>query len=184
MHIGFDAKRFFHNTTGLGNYARGTVLGLAGHFPEHRYTLYAASAGGPFAALPRELGLHVQEACPVGRRFPALWRSFGLPRVARRDRLDIFHGLSHELPLTDFEPSTRTVVTVHDLLFVAHPHLYPCPDRLLYLWKYKGSCHRADLIVAVSHKTAEDLQESFGIDPGRIRVVHQGCDPAFSVRVG
>jgi glycosyltransferase involved in cell wall biosynthesis len=183
MHIGFDAKRFFHNATGLGNYARGTILGLAEHFPRHRYTLYAAQARGPFCTFPPGLGLRVQEACPLGRRFPSLWRSLGIPRAARGNGLDIFHGLSHELPLTHFDPRTRTVVTMHDLLFVTHPHLYPRLDRFLYAWKYRASCRRADLVVAVSQKTADDLQEIFGLDRSRIRVAYQSCDPAFSVAV-
>jgi glycosyltransferase involved in cell wall biosynthesis len=184
MHIGFDAKRFFHNATGLGNYARGTILGLATHFPQHRYTLFAAQARGPFCTLPPEHGLHVQEACPMGRRFPSLWRSLGIPRAARDNGLDIYHGLSHELPMTGFGPGIRTVVTMHDLLFVTHPHLYPRLDRLLYTWKYRASCLRADLIVAVSQNTADDLQEVFGIERARIRVAYQSCDPAFSIPVG
>ena len=180
MHIGFDGKRFFQNVTGLGNYARSTVLGLAGHFPEHRYTLYAPRVSGPFCTLALPPALHVQEACPAGRRFPALWRSLAIPRVARADGLDIYHGLSHELPLTNFTPRTRTAVTMHDLLFLTHPHLYPWADRQLYAWKYRRSCLKADLVVAISRRTAEDVQEVFGVSPDRIRVAYQSCDPAFS----
>ena len=162
MHIGFDAKGFFHNATGLGNYARSTVLGLAEHFPEHRYTLYTPSQTGQFCTLPALHGLHVQEACPLGRAFPAMWRSLGIPWAALQDGLDIYHGLSHELPMTDFAARTRTVVSMHDLLFLTHPHLYPWVDRKLYAFKYKKSCQRADMVVAISQKTADDVHEIFG----------------------
>lgn len=181
MHIGFDAKRFFHNATGLGNYARSTVLGLAEHFPEHRYTLYTPSQTGQFCTLPASHGLHVQEACPLGRAFPAMWRSLGIPWAALQDGLDIYHGLSHELPMTDFAARTRTVVSMHDLLFLTHPHLYPWVDRALYTFKYKKSCMRADMVVAISQKTADDVHELFGVPWQRIRVVHQSCAPAFSL---
>lgn len=180
MHIGFDGKRFFQNVTGLGNYARSTVLGLAEHFPENRYTLFAPRLTGPFCTMPLPEALHVQEACPAGRVFPALWRSLAIPAAASRDRVDIFHGLSHELPLTNFPPQVRTVVTMHDLLFLTHPHLYPWIDRKLYAWKYRRSCRRADLVVAISARTAEDVQELFGVRPERIRVAYQSCSPAFS----
>ena len=180
MHIGFDGKRFFQNVTGLGNYARSTVLGLAEHFPEHRYTLYAPRLKGPFCTLSLPEHLHVQEACPLGRRFPALWRSLAIPSAAARDAVDVYHGLSHELPLTPFSPRTRTVVTMHDLLFLTHPHLYPWLDRSLYAWKYRQSCRRADLVVAISRRTAQDVQELFGIEPERIRVAYQSCSPAFA----
>ncbi|PKN42331.1 MAG: glycosyltransferase family 1 protein [Deltaproteobacteria bacterium HGW-Deltaproteobacteria-18] len=181
MHIGFDAKRFFNNPTGLGNYARSTVFGLAEHFPEHRYTLYAQRLSGPFCTLPACHGLHVHEACPIGRMFPALWRSLGIPREARTHDLDIYHGLSHELPLTSFGPRTRTVVSMHDLLFLTHPHLYPWIDRQLYAFKYRKSCLHADMIVAISRKTADDVHEIFKIPRERIRVAYQSCSPAFSV---
>jgi glycosyltransferase involved in cell wall biosynthesis len=180
MHIGFDAKRFFHNRTGLGNYARSTILGLKEHFPGHRYTLFTPRMAGEFCTLPAQHGLDVQEACPAGRMFPALWRSLGIPRAARARDLDIYHGLSHELPLTSFGPDTRTVVTVHDLLFLTHPHLYPWVDRHLYAFKYRQSCRRADMVVAISQQTADDVFEIFGVPRERIRVVYQSCSPAFA----
>jgi glycosyltransferase involved in cell wall biosynthesis len=179
MHIGFDAKRFFHNRTGLGNYARSTILGLARHFPEHRYTLFTPRLSGPFCTLPAKHGLEVQEACPAGGVFPALWRSLGIPRTVRARELDIYHGLSHELPLTSFGPRTSTVVTMHDLLFLTHPHLYPWIDRQLYTYKYRQSCLRADMVVAISQKTADDVHEIFGVPRERIRVAYQSCSPAF-----
>lgn len=183
MHIGFDAKRFFHNVTGLGNYSRSTILGLAKCFPEHRYFLYAARVSGKDCTTAAKQGFAVQKASPAGNAFPALWRSFALPSAARRDRLDIFHGLSHELPFTSFPATTRTVVSVHDLLFLTHPHRYPRVDRTLYALKYRASCRRADLVVAISEHTAEEVRKYFGIPTGRIRVAYQSCDPAFAVRV-
>lgn len=183
MHIGFDAKRFFHNATGLGNYSRSTILGLVKCFPEHRYFLYAARVSGEHCTTAAQQGLAVQKASPAGNAFPALWRSFALPSAARRDRLDIFHGLSHELPFTSFPATTHTVVSVHDLLFLTHPHRYPQADRALYALKYRASCRRADLVVAISEHTAEEVRKYFGIPAGRIRVAYQSCDPAFTVRV-
>ncbi len=41
MKIGYDAKRFFHNTSGLGNYSRDLVRTLAEYFPENEYLLFA-----------------------------------------------------------------------------------------------------------------------------------------------
>ena len=40
MKIGFEAKRIFHNKTGLGNYSRDLVRILATYFPENQYYLY------------------------------------------------------------------------------------------------------------------------------------------------
>ena len=70
MHIGFDAKRFFHNATGLGNYSRSTILGLVKCFPEHRYFLYAARVSGEHCTTAAQQGLAVQKASPTGNAFP------------------------------------------------------------------------------------------------------------------
>lgn len=40
MKIGFDAKRIYHNTTGLGNYSRDLVGMLSLYFPDNEYFLY------------------------------------------------------------------------------------------------------------------------------------------------
>lgn len=184
MHIGFDAKRFFHNTTGLGNYARSTIRGLLQAFPQHSYVLYTPKDSADFSTLTTSSAVTVQKACPLGQIFPALWRSLAIPSAARADSLDLYHGLSHELPLTPFVPSIKTVVTMHDLLFITHPGLYSVMDRQIYQFKYRTSCQRADLVVAISQKTAEDVATCFKIQPERIRVVYQSCDPVFTTRVG
>lgn len=183
MHVGFDAKRYFFNTTGLGNYARSTINGLAAHFPQHRYTLYTPSRCGQLCTPAEQNGLNVQEPCPPGRHFPALWRSFGIPPQARQDKIDLFHGLSHELPLKRFAPGIRTVVTMHDLLFLTHPHLFPWIDRNVYAIKYRASCRRADMVIAISRNTAQDVQDLFGIHPDRVRVVYQSCADRFRQQV-
>ncbi len=40
MNIGYEAKRIFHNKTGLGNYSRDLIRILNNEFPENRYYLY------------------------------------------------------------------------------------------------------------------------------------------------
>ena len=42
MRIGFDAKRMFKNTSGLGNYSRSTLELLSKYYPDNRYFLYSA----------------------------------------------------------------------------------------------------------------------------------------------
>ena len=39
MKIAYDAKRFFHNLSGLGNYSRDLIRILAEHYPENEYIL-------------------------------------------------------------------------------------------------------------------------------------------------
>jgi glycosyltransferase involved in cell wall biosynthesis len=176
MRIGFDAKRAFHNATGLGNYARDVLRIVRARAPEHAYRAY--SPRPPEGA--RLDGIEV--AGPqgaLGRALPALWRQRGVVADLVRDRIDLFHGLSNELPSGIERTSVAPVVTIHDLIFERFPALYPAVDRAIYRVKFRSAARRARVVVAASEETRRDLVERYGIPEARIRVVYQVCHPAF-----
>lgn len=178
MRLGFDAKRAFHNATGLGNYSRDVLRILQARFPEHEYLAYTprpgrlAPAAGPALRAVGPRGA-------LGRALPALWRQAGIVRDLARDEVALYHGLSNELPAGIERTSVAPVVTIHDLIFERHPELYPAIDRRIYRLKFKSAAARARLVVAVSEQTAQDLVELYGVPRARIRVVYQVCHPAF-----
>jgi glycosyltransferase involved in cell wall biosynthesis len=177
MHVGFDAKRAYQNATGLGNYSRDVLRILAGQHPEHRYAAYA-----PRLDPRRELPRGVEARGPTsawGRLFPSLWRTIGLTTQLKADGVELFHGLSNELPVGIERSGVRSVVTIHDLIFERLPELYRPVDRRIYQWKFRGAAERADLVIAISEQTREDLVAYYGVPRERIRVVYQGCHPAF-----
>ncbi|MFP4168997.1 MAG: glycosyltransferase family 4 protein [Desulfonatronovibrionaceae bacterium] len=178
MRIGFDAKRYFLNRTGLGNYARNTISALQTYFPENRYFLYTPGLGKD----PNPLGAHTEVRTPAlctGRIGSAVWRFFYLPRRIQKDGLDLYHGLSHELPAGITKTGCRTAVTMHDLIFMRLPELYTRIDARIYRLKYSTACKAADLVLAISKSTKDDLQEFFSVPEEKIRVVYQSCDPVF-----
>src|SRR5512142_2993587 len=178
MRVGFDAKRVFHNTTGLGNYARDVLRILAAHAPEHEYLAYNPGRGRVPFALP---GAKLTERRPRGfaRLAPGLWRSAGVVRDLVEDGVDLYHGLSNELPVGLERTAVAGVVTIHDLIFERFPALYSAIDRRIYRWKFRRAAERARLVVAVSQQTGRDLHELYGVPWSRIRVVYQGCHAAF-----
>jgi glycosyltransferase involved in cell wall biosynthesis len=177
MNIGFDAKRVFHNATGLGNYSRDVLRVLVRLRPEHAYFAYTPRPG----RIPVELGggrLEVRGPRGlVGRALPSLWRTRGIVRDLRADRIRLFHGLSNELPLG--LGGIAGVVTIHDLIFERFPELYPPLDRRIYSAKARSAARRASLVVAVSEQTKRDLVEIYGAAPDLVRVVYQTCHEAF-----
>ncbi|HSN91876.1 MAG TPA: glycosyltransferase family 1 protein [Anaeromyxobacteraceae bacterium] len=178
MNLGFDAKRAFHNATGLGNYSRDVLRLLHAHAPEHRLYGYDGREG-PIAFDPGER-FHVRRpSTALWRAFPAAWRQGGMVRDLRRDGIALFHGLSGELPLGLGSSGIAGVVTVHDLIFERHPELYPLADRWIFRWKARSAARRADLVVAASEQTRRDLVEIYAVPEEKIRVVYQGCGDAF-----
>jgi glycosyltransferase involved in cell wall biosynthesis len=180
MHIGFDAKRAFFNRSGLGVYSRSTVSLLGKYAPENHYTLFSPKQGNSADfAVPE--GVSVVYPRGLASAVPSLWRTFGMAESIRRSGVNIYHGLSHELPADIHRARVRSVVTMHDIIFVHHPELYTAADRRLYTLKYKQSCHAADRIIAISEQTRADLVNEWNIDPAKIEVIYQGCDPQFGV---
>ena len=179
MRIGFDAKRAFFNKSGLGNYSRDTISILTGNYSEHSYFLYTPP-GTPTVNFTT--GSPVSVCKPmnyVGRKLPFFWRSFMLPNQLKIDRIDLFHGLSNEIPFNIKNSGIKSVITIHDLIFLRFPEWYPFIDRKIYEVKFRKSCRNADRIIAISKQTKKDIIEFFGINADKIDVVYQGCNLAF-----
>lgn len=177
MNIAFDAKRYFNNTTGLGFYSRTLVDGLRRYYPEHTYRLYTPYNKGQLGVAGQDLRM---PNTLLGQVFHPIWRSQGLTSQLKREGTDIFHGLSHELPFGLRQAGIRSVVTMHDLIFLRYPALYPVIDRLFYTQKYRRAAEVADQVVAISQQTRTDLEAYFGIPPAQVQVIGQSCDPTFA----
>ena len=174
MRIGFDAKRLFFNHTGLGNYSRTLVSGLQEKYNQHNYILFAPKASNSAFFDPYSINFEI-----IQPKVKFLWRSFGLGRDISKAKIDLYHGLSHELPFDISRSRCKTVVTIHDVIFKSHPLQYRSIDRLVYDRKWRYACDSADGIIAISEATKHDLTSFYGIDPAKIKVIYQSCAPAF-----
>src|SRR5690606_30711671 len=146
------------NFTGLGNYSRFILKALSDHYPQHNYLLYS-----PEKSFKNQ---EVTEACDNSNQqtispegvwklpfMSGLWRSVYSGQTHSKKNLDIFHGLSNEIPLKK-DNRTRYVVTIHDLIYLRFPELYHPIDVRIYKFKAKFSCEAADKVIAVSNQTA------------------------------
>ncbi|HTO15286.1 MAG TPA: glycosyltransferase family 1 protein [Edaphocola sp.] len=183
MYIGFDAKRAFFNKTGLGNYSRNLISALHMYYPENHYQLFTPSIKEDMFFRSVE-EWHNTEIIHPGQIWPIhLWRSFGVIGAFKKHKTEIYHGLSAELPLGNISKTTKTVVTIHDLIFKRFPELYAPIDRAIYFQKTKNACHKANKIIAISEQTKRDVVEFVGIDPNQIDVIYQVCDSIFECSI-
>jgi glycosyltransferase involved in cell wall biosynthesis len=179
MNIGYDAKRAFFNTTGLGNYSRGIISSMASYFPQNEYFLYSPKPkrSKPFCSA---LNCHIDgPESRLGRMFHSFWRTYSLAEKCSEDAITLFHGLSNELPVNLHHVHIPAVVTMHDLIFMRYPHLYKGFDRIIYRRKVSQALHDAQKIIAVSKQTADDLIKFFIMDSKKIEVVYQSCNALF-----
>ncbi|HRP08516.1 MAG TPA: glycosyltransferase, partial [Gemmatimonadales bacterium] len=182
LRLGFDAARALRNPTGLGSYARGVLRGLA-DLGGNQLHLYSRRPPQPaFEQLHRELGatLHLP---PPGWRTAGLrdwWRTFQLGRTAATDGVELYHGLTQELPRDIHRAGIPAVVTVADLLYLTHPHLFPAIDRASYRWRYRWSALNAGAVIAISSHTRNEVNRHFGVPLERIVVIPPAVDRAFA----
>ncbi len=173
MNIGFDAKRFFHNQTGLGNYSRDLVNALATFFPEHRYFLFDKKGGN-------ELVFPLEPVLPSSFNQSYLWRAKQILKEKVFQNLDVYHGLSNELPFGNYPSHVNKIVTIHDVIFKSHPQNYSFIDRSIYHIKTKHAASVADTVIATSKFTAQQIQLYYPIDSSKIKVVYQACNEIFN----
>ena len=184
--IGFDAKRIVRNGTGLGSYGRTLVNDLAQH-QDLALRLYAPDKGRD------DLRSQIVERPNVSFCYPhfsssihlpsSWWRMKGVVTDLQRDGVQLYHGLSGELPIGIRKSGIRSVVTIHDLIFLRHPEFYNWVDTKIYAWKFRQTLREADHVIAISECTKRDILYYGDIDEQKISIVYQSFAPRFSVEV-
>ena len=102
MRIGFDAKRAFYNNTGLGNYSRDAIRILSEYYTNNFYFLYTPKARKNIRLNfinSRENTFVRTPFSFLGNLFKKYWRTSNIVKDLQQDEIDIFHGLSPDLPL-------------------------------------------------------------------------------------
>jgi glycosyltransferase involved in cell wall biosynthesis len=180
MNIGFDGKRAANNLTGLGNYSRSLIAQLANYFPQNQYFVYTPKVKDKPQIAAFFADHAVRLKLPLPGTIKLLWRSFGIKKQLFQDQIDLFHGLSQEIPIGLAASSqVKTVVTMHDLIYLRFPQYYKAIDRYIYNRKSEYACKQSDRIIAISERTRQDIIEYYHIDPEKIEVIYQSCDDSF-----
>lgn len=179
MRLGFDAKRALNNSTGLGNHARILLNALMRDFPDNEYNLFSPKAKDDFFhQLHGDFKIHFPQNKWQQIANP-LWRSFSIKNDLLRNRIDVYHGLSNELPFGIHKTGIASVITIHDLIFLKHKEQYPWIDRRFYEGKTRYAAKHANHIIAVSEETKRDLIELYGAQEKKISVIYPSVDAAF-----
>ncbi|MGI9551176.1 MAG: glycosyltransferase [Aurantibacter sp.] len=184
MRVGFDAKRIFHNDTGLGNYGRDVIRILHEHTSIDKFILYNTK---PSKTKRLEILNRILVRYPDSwfwKRFSSIWRLGPATRQIAKDKVDIYHGLSGETPTGLKDKGIASIVTIHDLIFLSHPQFYSWFDRTIYKRKFRHAARNAKKVIAISQQTKRDIVKYLNIDSEKISVVYQGCNEAYKKTYG
>lgn len=182
MKVAFDAKRITQNTTGLGNYSRFVVNALSDTYCDEQWILF--SPDKPQKAIQAELpqASNIHYHYPLSAGWPLVtdvWRSRTILRDLKAQQVDLYHGLSNEIPLGISTSGIPSVVTLHDLIFLRYPQFFKQIDRRIYHYKSRYACACSNRIIAVSETTKREIIRAFGVDEDKITVVYQACSESF-----
>ena len=183
MNIGFDAKRAYHNSTGLGNYSRTLISSLADFFPEHEYYLFNPKPSSRYNFETRQ---NVHEVLPkdlISKLFPQAWRSSFIKKDLGKKHINLYHGLSHEIPIGLHTTGIRSVVTIHDLIHKRYPEQFSAFDVKIYNQKSRYACKNSNKVIAISNQTKQDIIEFYQLPAEQIAVCYQSCNNLFKRRV-
>ncbi len=175
MLIGIDASlTTLARRTGTEFYSLHLIAALLALDTSHRFRLYF---NRPPAA---DLFSSRSRADDVTRRvmpFPRLWTHVRLGCEVALHPPDVLFVPAHVLPLWTRPPA---VVTVHDLGYLHFPQAHPRRQRWYLDWSTRHNARNARIVIADSLATAQDLVDSYGVDPAKIKVVYPGPDPALA----
>ena len=181
MRIGFDAKRAFNNVAGLGNFSRNSISALVGQYPDNQYFLFNPGNRKPLFIAPQS-SIELRPENFWWKSLKFIWRSIQISNLAKEIKLDVYHGLSHELPVGIEKSGAKLIVTMHDLIFLRYPEYYKKIDRKIYDQKFRYACKKADRIHAISEQTKRDLISYFAVPEEKITVIYQSINPIFYKR--
>ena len=180
MHrIAIDYTPAIEQSGGIGRYARELTAALAALDADKAYRLFVAGAASgvlPPAPSPNFLW---RPTAISPRWLARIWHRARLPLPVElfTGKVDLYHATDFVLPYT--LPSTRTLLTVHDLSFVRVPEAASPPLKAYLDAVVPRSVERADHVLADSVATKDDLVDLYKTPADKITVLYSGVDQRF-----
>lgn len=178
LRIGIDYTAAVRQGAGIGRYTRELVRALAKLDRDNDYVLLAAAGGRQLADRDWPPNFETRSLPLSDRALAILWHRLRLPLWAElfTGAVDIFHSPDFVLPPVRH---ARTMLTVHDLSFMRYPQCADANLRAYLNQVVPRSVRRADLVLADSQSTKDDLAELLGVEPKKIEVVYPGVEERF-----
>jgi glycosyltransferase involved in cell wall biosynthesis len=179
MRITFDLSPAIHRHAGIGRYAQELLAALTRTDTVNQYRVFhnqpapGESVPSPLDTLPR---IVIPLSAKPWRMSVLLADFLRVPMERWIPDADVFHGTDHLLPLFR---CTKTVFTIHDLIFQFFPDYHLPLNRAFLGLMLPRFLRRADAIIAVSECTKRDAIRFYNLPPENITVIYEGINPAL-----
>ena len=176
MKIGFNAQIVSSSDAGVATFAKNLIKNLVRLNSDHELYFF----GSPdFLDLPDDRRIHLIPTSPSvnGGWKRILWEQFILPSKVKSHQVDVMFYPDHTGPI--FRNLKRTIITIHDLSFMALPETFPFIKRTYKSLALKRSIAKTDLIITVSQATKNECIRLLNLPEEKIKVVYNGIDQSF-----
>ena len=177
MKIGVNSRLYQNNKTGIPYYIEQLYKNLLEIDKKNKYIFFQTDAR-------RTLGKTRVANMPFLKFLQApLFDIFLVNLLIKKEKIDIYHSPSFILPFKKFK-NVKYIVTIHDLSFLILPE-YQSKSFYYYFKFLVGiSIKNADIIIADSVNTANDIIKFYKIKRDKINVVYPGINKVFfSVKI-
>ncbi len=174
MKIGIDCRLHYYNRTGIGHYIRNLIR----EFPESANTemeLVLLQSRREREALLQAPRMRCRRVFTPAHHPVERW--FLAAEIAAQ-RLDVLHSPDHVAPK---RTGWESVVTIHDLCFLAHPEAYDSASLLYYTQVFR-TLPRTAKVITVSEFTRHEVLNRISIAPEKVITVYEAVDPAYYTR--
>jgi glycosyltransferase involved in cell wall biosynthesis len=181
VRIVVDVSPLSHPRTGVGNYIRGSLAGLADAAGHDVIAFAPASVRGR-----REIEAALADVA-VERRLPVVpaahavrtaWSRFGRPAVEHvLGELDVLHFSDWMYPP---QRSGVRSTMIHDLVPLHHPEWVHAKTERMHGAKYRHAARTCDVVIVNSRFTGDDVAQTLEVPRERIHVAHPGVGPEFA----
>ena len=173
MRIGIDARKL--HDFGIGTYIRNLLRELAKLDHDTEYVIVSRPDDD---LAVRALGENFRPVAETAGNY-SLSEQIAIPRLLKRERVDLFHAPHYVLPPLVGCPS---VVTIHDCIHLMFPQYLPNRWALTYArTSITMAARRSTRVLTVSESSKRDILRFVDVPPGKIDVIYNSFDPRFGV---
>ncbi len=159
MRIGIDGRAFQGKLSGIGRYAYELCSLLDELLPKAQFFVYTHRPIQMPGRSDRWILRH--DSFPLIKHLkPIFWLKTRVPRLCKRDNLDIFIGSATFLP--KLSSAVNKIAIVYDLNFKIVPETMSFYHRLAHSFFFRNDVLRADTVISISKGTSERLYKFVG----------------------
>ena len=172
MKIAIDVRMIGQFMHGISRYAYNLIKGISEADKRNDYVLISNDNYlADFVSSSENFSLTITKSKLYG-----IEEQISIPRVLKKERIDIFHSPSFFGPISE---GCKVIMTIHDMIHVLFPEESSVIHKAYYSLIVKRAAKNASRILTVSENSKRDIVNYLNVPPEKIVVTYNAVDGDF-----